>query len=355
MRSEWKKVQLGDVASVRGGKRLPKGKRLVTSNSAHPYIRVRDMSGTKVLEINEKFEFVPTDAVEEINRYKVNTNDIIISIVGSVGEVSMVGASLDGANLTENCAKISKLNDEKINAEYLYYYLTSSLGQNNISKGTVGAVQLKLPLKNIRSLEILLPVLPTQKAIASVLSCLDAKIELNNEINENLEAQAQVVFKNWFVDFEPFQDGEFVESELGLIPEGWHVSALSDAIDVNPVRILKKGSLATHLGMANVPTSGSRALSWKQREFTSGTRFTNGDVLVARITPCLENGKTAFVDFLSDGEIGWGSTEFIVMRSREPWPVEYAYCLARYEPFRAHLIGSMTGTSGRQRVANHAL
>ena len=222
MRSEWKKVQLGDVASVRGGKRLPKGKRLVTSNSAHPYIRVRDMSGTKVLEINEKFEFVPTDAVEEINRYKVNTNDIIISIVGSVGEVSMVGASLDGANLTENCAKISKLNDEKINAEYLYYYLTSSLGQNNISKGTVGAVQLKLPLKNIRSLEILLPVLPTQKAIASVLSCLDAKIELNNKINENLEAQAQAVFKSWFVDFEPFQNGGFVESEL-LIPKGWKI------------------------------------------------------------------------------------------------------------------------------------
>jgi type I restriction enzyme S subunit len=161
------------------------------------------------------------------------------------------------------------------------------------------------------------------KGAKSRLSCLDAKIELNNEINENLEAQAQVVFKNWFVDFEPFQDGEFVESELGLIPEGWHVSALSDAIDVNPVRILKKGSLATHLGMANVPTSGSRALSWKQREFTSGTRFTNGDVLVARITPCLENGKTAFVDFLSDGEIGWGSTEFIVMRSREPLVSNY--------------------------------
>jgi type I restriction enzyme S subunit len=214
---------------------------------------------------------------------------------------------------------------------------------------------LKLPLKNIRSLEILLPVLPTQKAIASVLSCLDAKIELNNKINENLEAQAQAIFKSWFVDFEPFQNGEFVESELGLIPKGWKIGSLTDVIDINPKRALKKGTLATYLGMTNVPTSGSRPLSWEQRKFTSGTRFVNGDVLVARITPCLENGKTAYVDFLPNGEVGWGSTEFIVMRSQASLPEEYAYCLARHEPFREHLIKSMTGTSGRQRAQADAL
>ena len=79
-------------------------------------------------------------------------------------------------------------------------------------------------------------------------------------------------------------------------------------------------------------------------------RFINGDTLVARITPCLENGKTAFVDFLEEGQSGWGSTEYIVIRSKPPLPVEYAYFLARSDDFRNHAIQNMTGTSGRQRV-----
>ena len=84
-------------------------------------------------------------------------------------------------------------------------------------------------------------------------------------------------------------------------------------------------------------------------------KFQNGDVLVARITPCLENGKTAFVDFLQDGQIGWGSTEYIVLRSRDPLPTEYAYFLARTDTFRAFAIQNMTGTSGRQRVPAECL
>ncbi|HEV7509375.1 MAG TPA: hypothetical protein VGS07_31150 [Thermoanaerobaculia bacterium] len=79
-------------------------------------------------------------------------------------------------------------------------------------------------------------------------------------------------------------------------------------------------------------------------------KFINGDVLVARITPCLENGKTAFVDFLEEGQVGWGSTEYIVLRSRPPLPLEYAYFLARSDAFRSHAIANMTGTTGRQRV-----
>ena len=91
------------------------------------------------------------------------------------------------------------------------------------------------------------------------------------------------------------------------------------------------------------------------RPFGSGMRFINGDTLVARITPCLENGKTAYVDFLKDGEVGWGSTEYIVMRPKPPLPNEFAYCLARSVGFREFAIQSMTGTSGRQRVPAIAL
>nr|AKN39296.1 Type I restriction-modification system, specificity subunit S [Vibrio tasmaniensis] len=180
---------------------------------------------------------------------------------------------------------------------------------------------------------------------------------------------AQVIFKSWFVDFDPVKakmNGEqpegmdagtaslfpekLVESELGLIPEGWSVGELSDLMDFNPKRTLKKGSVAPYLDMKNMPTSGHLALDIYDREMGSGTKFMNGDALLARITPCLENGKTAYVDFLEDEQVGWGSTEYIIMRSKSDSYRYFSYFMARFEPFRKFAIQSMTGTSGRQRA-----
>ena len=107
--------------------------------------------------------------------------------------------------------------------------------------------------------------------------------------------------------------------------------------------------------MAALPTSGPHVAAWTRRAFTSGTRFTRGDTLFARITPSLENGKTALVDFLGEHETGWGSTEFIVLRPKHPWPPAMAYLLARQSSFRGYAIVNMTGTSGRQRVPPKAI
>ena len=137
---------------------------------------------------------------------------------------------------------------------------------------------------------------------------------------------------------------------MGMIPDGWVARRLDECCDLNPRRDLRKGTLAPYLEMANAPTEGHRAERLGMRELSSGTKFVNGDTLLAKITPCLENGKTAFVDFLPDEVTGWGSTEFIVMRPRPPLPAYWAYLLARLPAFRAFAIQSMTGTSGRQRV-----
>jgi type I restriction enzyme S subunit len=107
--------------------------------------------------------------------------------------------------------------------------------------------------------------------------------------------------------------------------------------------------------MSNMPTRGHSADEVVQRPFGSGMRFANGDTLVARITPCLENGKTAFVDFLEENQVGWGSTEYIVLRPKPLLPDEFAYCLARSPEFRDYAIQSMTGSSGRQRVPAESL
>jgi hypothetical protein len=209
--------------------------------------------------------------------------------------------------------------------------------------------------------------------IARVLGGLDDKIELNRRMNETLEAMARALFKWWFVDFDPVRakaEGRdpglskpiadlfptrLVDSELDDTPEGWPVAALPDVIDVNPTRSLRKGQLAPYLDMANMPTRGHTPDIVIDRPFGSGMRFVNGDTLIARITPCLENGKTAFVDFLQRGQVGWGSTEYIVLRPRPPLPGEFAYCLARSDGFREFAVQSMTGTSGRQRVQAGAL
>jgi type I restriction enzyme S subunit len=124
---------------------------------------------------------------------------------------------------------------------------------------------------------------------------------------------------------------------------------------VNPTRQLKKGDVAPYLDMANMPARGHTPDAVVGRPFGSGMRFKNGDTLVARITPCLENGKTAYVDFLEGEQVGWGSTEYIVLRPKAPLPFEFGYCLARSSEFREFAIQSMTGSSGRQRVPAEAL
>lgn len=228
---EWKEVRLGDVCEIKGGKRLPKGVNLITQKNSHPYIRVRDLGKSKTIELNSSYEYVDEITQKQIQRYITQKGDILISIVGTIGLIAIVGGSLDGANLTENCVKLVKL--DKIDTEYLYYYLKSPFGQQNISRGTVGAVQAKLPIKNIQDFSIICPeLISDQHRIASILSSLDRKIELNNKINADLEEMAQAIFKNWFVDFEPFKDGKFVDSELGMIPEGWKVGGLFDIAEI---------------------------------------------------------------------------------------------------------------------------
>lgn len=199
---ETREVKLGDVATVKGGKRLPKGTNLITTPNNHPYIRVRDLNGRRTLELDNSFEFVDDETQKTISRYVVDNGDIVLSIVGTIGLVAIIGKSLDKANLTENCVKLTSLSG--IDRDFLYYFLKSSFGQQEITRGTVGAVQAKLPIKNIQDITIPLPDEFTQRKIAAILSSLDEKIETNQKINDNLQQQAAAIFRSWFVDYAPF-------------------------------------------------------------------------------------------------------------------------------------------------------
>lgn len=265
--------------------------------------------------------------------------------------------------------------DVDVDTRFLYYRLCGDDYRHHILATASGSTVRHTSPGRIRDFETTLPDIDEQRAIASVLGSLDDKIEQNRRTAGVLERLARAIFRAWFVDFEPVHakaagathfpampqplfdqlPTTFQDSELGQVPQGWEVKPVSEAFNVNPKRPLRKGDVAPYLDMKSMPTQGHAPESWIDRAFGSGMRFINGDTLVARITPCLENGKTAFVDFLEDGQVAWGSTEYIVLRPKEPLPEVFAYCLARSDEFREFAIQNMSGTSGRQRVAATAM
>ena len=126
---------------------------------------------------------------------------------------------------------------------------------------------------------------------------------------------------------------------------------VSDIAYLNPKRTLSKNQMARCIDMSQLSTIGAFPSGWEMKPFAGGMRFMNGDTLLARITPCLENGKAAFIDFLDQDEVAFGSTEYIVLAPKEGIPAEFLYCLARYPAFVDYAVKNMNGSSGRQRVS----
>ncbi|WP_419237198.1 restriction endonuclease subunit S [Photobacterium leiognathi subsp. mandapamensis] len=313
---------------------------------------------------------VSFDKYASIPRSHCFEGDLLFPKVGTIGKVGILSfcEGYDKYLLSTNTMRL-KVDPEKADPYFIYCYFTWSKTVNLIKAMNSKSVQPVFNFTSLKKFPLVLPSLEKQRLASKVLKNLDDKIILNNQTNQTLEEMAQAIFKSWFVDFDPVKakmnggqpEGmdastaslfpeKLVESELGLIPEGWEVGDLSDLMDFNPKRTLKKGTIAPYLDMKNMPTSGHLALDIYDREMGSGTKFKNGDSLLARITPCLENGKTAYVDFLEDEQVGWGSTEYIVMRSKSDSYKYFSYYMARFEPFRKFAIQSMTGTSGRQRA-----
>jgi len=216
------------------------------------------------------------------------------------------------------------------------------------------------------NIEIPIPAKLYQDKIAKVLSDLDAKIELNNKINVELESMEKLIYDYWFVQFDfPDENGKPYKSSSGKmtyneelkreIPEGWEAGTASDIFKFNPTLSIKKGVESSYIDMNAIPESGFMTIKLKKKEFGGGMKFQNGDVVVARITPCLENGKTGLITLLKEDEITFGSTEFIVIRGKNIDLRSFASCLSRSEIFRTYAISKMTGTSGRKHVKSTAL
>lgn len=175
---------ISEIADVKGGKRLPKGINLQTTPNNHPYIRVRDLNDACIVQLTPNFEYVDDETQKGISRYIVHTSDVIVSIVGTIGLTALIHESLDNANLTENCVKITNL--KEVSPEYLLLFLRSVDGQNAICQGTVGAVQAKLPIKNIQSIPVPIIPKPQKNQLNDQLHTIFLSIAANLSENSHL-------------------------------------------------------------------------------------------------------------------------------------------------------------------------
>lgn len=229
---EWKEVRLGDVCEIYG--RI--GFRGYTTNDLvdTPKEGAISLSPKNIIngELNlDKCTYIKWDKYYESPEIMINPNEIIITKTGSsVGRTTFVRRVVHPMTLNPQLVVLKNISE---NAEFLSYYIKSALFQSVLKSIVVGSAIPTLSQKNLANLIINVPKeVDDQHRIASILSSLDRKIELNNKINADLEEMAQAIFKNWFVDFEPFKDGKFVDSELGMIPEGWKVGCLGDLITI---------------------------------------------------------------------------------------------------------------------------
>lgn len=225
---EWKEVRLGEVADVQTG---PFGSQLHKENYVNkgtPIVTVEHL-GNKWFT-SQNLPMVSDEDKLRLAKYCSQEGDVIFSRVGSVDRCSYVSKEYSGWLFSGRCLRVRPRSG--INPEYLYYFLTNEGTKQYIRNIAVGATMPSINTKLLNEVPITIPSLDDQRRIASILSSLDRKIELNNKINADLEEMAQAIFKNWFVDFEPFKDGKFVDSELGMIPEGWKVGTLEDIAEI---------------------------------------------------------------------------------------------------------------------------
>lgn len=185
---------LDSLCSIKGGKRLPADGELLDTPTAHPYIRVRDLGSNRYVCLTNQFQYIDEETHSAISRYIVNTNDIVISIVGTIGLIGKIHTSLNNANLTENCVKLANIHT--VTPDYLYYTLCYKKQIKEIELLTVGAVQSKLPMYNIQSMKILVPPAEVIEEFQQKFDIFNEQIEANTiEIQRLYELQSVLLAK----------------------------------------------------------------------------------------------------------------------------------------------------------------
>lgn len=322
-------------------------------NSGYYFISCKDIFDGQI-NYKKARQITKADFEETHKRTMLEVDDILLTNSGTIGRMAFVTDREATTKTTfQKSVAIIKPDKQKVLPRYLYYQLQNCVPQ--FINSSNGSAQKNLLLSTMRTFQIEIEEnCEKQEKIANTLFAYDDLIENNQKQIKLLEEAAQRLYKEWFVDlrFPGHENTKIVDG----VPEGWNWCKLEDAIQFDPKVTLTKERMKQFIPMSALSTS---SMVLDESQFTettsnSGSKFQNGDTLLARITPCLENGKTAYVSGLKSSEGAVGSTEYIVMRAKTI-NAYMVYLLARTDDFRQSAINSMSGSDGRQRVKSDKL
>lgn len=289
--NRWLTYKLGELAEVQNGYAFKSDE---FEEKGVPVIKIKNIVTPKI-EFSGDTQFYAKEVNGRLKQFLINKGDILISMTGShlnqiasaVGKIGRYQHEFP-ALLNQRVGKIYVVNRELLDEDFLFYKLNRFETQVEL----VGSAnQANISRTQIKNLQLFLPELPTQKKIASILSSLDNKIELNRQMNATLEAIAQALFKEWFVDFNyPGATGEMVESELGMIPKGWKVGPVSELCEVNKNTISKRDSFDTvdYIEISEVGrgTIGNvTTYAFGEEPSRAKRKLKHGDVVLSTVRP----------------------------------------------------------------------
>ena len=403
----WEWVRLGSIVSVLGGKRIPAGRKLTKENSGHTYIRVSDMKDGYISK--DDLHYVPEDIFPNISKYIINKEDVFITVAGTIGRVGKIPPELDGSNLTENA---DRLVFSLINQDWLIKTLQSDLVQNQIANATTKVGQPKLAIARIENILVALPPILEQYRIVSkveeILALVDQYEVAYSEVNslnnsfsdllkksilqeavqgklvsqdpndepasvllERIRAEKQalikagkikkdknesIIFRRDNSHYEKRGSEEVcIDDEIPFeIPDTWEWCRIGSLLQVNPRNNLSDDTDAGFVPMVLIKDGFNNEHSFEERKWgkiKSGfTHFANNDVIIAKITPCFQNRKSAVIANLPNG-IGAGTTELHVLRDvTSQLCMQYILLLFKTNEFIKNGVKNFSGTAGQQRI-----
>ncbi len=283
-----------------------------------PILNGSNLQGFKLQE--DSFGYLTKEKADSLKKCNAHRGDIIVTHRGTLGQIVYVpvNSKYDRYVISQSQFRF-RCKADLVDVQYLVYYFHTREGQYKIlaNASQVGVPALARATSTFRLIDIKLPSLKDQRRIASILSSLDRKIELNNKMNADLEEMAQAIFKNWFVDFEPFKDGKFVDSELGMIPEGWKVSQIADIPHILETGKRPKGG-AVEKG---IPSVGAEHVKGMCAYDYSKTKYINCE-FAAKLKTGKINGYELMI-YKDGGKPGYFIPNFSIFG--EGYPFENCY------------------------------
>lgn len=342
--SEWREVRIGDIGDVVTGK-TPSSKNPEYFGDEIPFVTPTDYKNYHK-NIYSSERYLSQAGKEVLGNKLLPINSVIVTCIGSdMGKVAINKVEC----ITNQQINSIILKRDLADSDFIYYTLISM--QEYLKMLARGGTTMPIVNKStFEEIKLLLPPFPEQKAIAATLSALDDMIELNNQIKKTLEEMAQAIFKSWFVDFEPFKNGEFEESELGLIPKGWRVGVLEDIAFINTETINPQNYPETFFEHFSIPLFDEGKFSaFEKGEVIKSNKYVidSSCMLFSKLNPQF---KRVFRPFCKTSK-AICSTEFMVYKAKKPIYNNYIYSTLCSGSFHQFVMQNVTGTTNsRQRA-----